>query len=117
MTPGDDRNSDFEGDDQPAAEYVIGVLSADEWRAAARRVETDLDFARLVDGWQERLAPLNVEYEEVQPPASLKRALNARLLAHGRLATQKSGFLQSLFFWRGLATAALAAFFLAVAQG
>jgi anti-sigma-K factor RskA len=115
MTPGEDRNSEYEGDDQLAAEYVIGVLSADERRAAARRVETELDFARLVDVWQQRLSPLNAGYEEVQPPASLKDALDARLLDHGRLAIQKPGLLQSLSFWRGLATAALAAFFLAVA--
>jgi anti-sigma-K factor RskA len=115
MTPGEDRNSDYEGDDQLAAEYVIGVLSADERQAAARRVETDRDFARLVDVWQERLSPLNAGYEEVQPPASVKQALDARLLDHGRLATQKPDLLQSLSFWRGLATAALVAFLLAVA--
>ena len=44
MTPGDDRNPDYEGDDQLAAEFVIGVLSADERRTAAQRIETDLDF-------------------------------------------------------------------------
>lgn len=115
MTPGEDRNLDYEGDDQLAAEYVIGALSGDERRAAARRVETDLDFARLVDVWQKRLSPLNAGYEEVQPPASLKKALDVRLLDHGRLATQKPGLLQSLSFWRGLATAALVAFLLAVA--
>jgi anti-sigma-K factor RskA len=115
MTPGEDRNPDYEGDDQLAAEYVIGVLSADERRTVAQRIETDLDFSRLVDGWQRRLSPLNASYDEVQPPASLKRALDARLFDHGRSATPKPGFLQSLSFWRGLAAIALAAFFLAVA--
>lgn len=115
MTPGDDRNPDYEGDDQLAAEYVIGVLSADERRTAAERIETDLDFARLVDVWQQRLSPLNAGYDEVQPPASLKTALDARLFDHGRPAMRKPGLLQSLSFWRGLAAAALAAFFLAVA--
>lgn len=90
MTPGDDRNPDYEGDDQLAAEYVIGVLSADERRTAAQRIETDLDFARLVDVWQQRLSPLNAGYDEVQPPASLKTALDAWLFDHGRPAMPAS---------------------------
>ncbi len=115
MTPGEDKNPDYEGDDQLAAEYVIGVLSADERQIAARRIETDLGFARLVDEWQQRLSSLNAGYDEVQPPASLKTRLDARLFDHGRSATRKPGLLQSLSFWRGLAGAALAAFFIAVA--
>ncbi|MEH6950360.1 anti-sigma factor [Nitrobacter sp. NHB1] len=115
MTPGEDRNPDDEGDDHFAAEYVLGVLPAQELQAAARRVTTDPSFARLVEAWEGRLSPLNAGYDEVRPPASLKTALDARLFNHGRPAMQKPGLLQSLVFWRGLAAAAIAAFFLAVA--
>lgn len=115
MTPGDDRTPDAGGDDHVAAEYVLGVLPADERRALARRVETDAAFARLVETWEERLSSLNAGYEEVAPPASVKKALDTRLFGRAPATSPKPGLLQSLAFWRGLAVAGLAAFVVAVA--
>lgn len=115
MTPGVDRTPDAGGDDQFAAEYVLGVLPANEREALARRIATDADFARLVESWEARLSPLNSGYDEIEVPASVKQALEARLFGRGTPATPKSGLLQSLAFWRGLAVASLAAFFLAIA--
>ena len=115
MTPGEDRTPDAGGDDHLAAEYVLGVLPGNEREVLARRIATDAGFARLVEAWEARLSPLNSGYDEVEVPASVKQALDARLFGRGAPATPKSGLLQSLAFWRGLAVASLAAFFIAIA--
>lgn len=116
MTQGEDRTPDAGGDDHLAAEYVLGVLPANEREVLARRIAADAGFARLVEAWEERLSPLNSGYDEIEAPASVKQALEARLFGRGVSATPKSaGMLQSLAFWRGLAVASLAAFFLAIA--
>lgn len=115
MTPGEDRAPDAGGDDHVAAEYVLGVLPVEERRALARRIETDAAFARLVEAWEERLSSLNSGYHEVPPPASAKQALDARLFGREAGAGPRSGLLQSLAFWRGLALASFAAFFVAIA--
>lgn len=116
MTQGEDRAPDAGGDDQFAAEYVLGVLPANEREVIARRIATDAGFARLVEAWEERLSPLNSGYDEIEAPASVKQALEARLFGREVPATPRpAGLLQSLAFWRGLAVASLAAVFLAIA--
>lgn len=117
MTPGDDDDPERGGDDILAAEYVLGVLSADERGTAARRIEDDPAFARMVGAWEKRLSPLGAAYEEVEPPASVKAALDARLFAPGGqpVAPARSGLMQSLALWRGIAAAAVAALLLVVA--
>lgn len=92
-----------EGDDLVAAEYVLGVLSGGERQAAAARIEAEPPFARLVDQWENRLAPLGKGYREIEPPASVKAALDKRLFGAGKSA----GFWSSLAFWRALSAAAL----------
>jgi anti-sigma-K factor RskA len=116
MTPADDRDLEHGGDDVLAAEYVLGVLPSGERQAAARRRESDAAFARLVETWEERLSPLNAAYEDVEPPASVKSQLDARLFeGQGNRVEHKQGFLESLAFWRGLAGAALVALAIMVA--
>lgn len=117
MTPGDDDDPQRGSDDILAAEYVLGVLPADERRTAAGRIDSDPAFARLVDAWEERLSPLNAGYEDMEPPASVKAALDARLFTpRGQpAAPARSGLMQSLAFWRGIAAAAVAALLLVVA--
>lgn len=102
-------------DDALAAEYVLGVLSAEERRAAAQRLEQDPAFARLVDAWQERLSPLAAGYAEVEAPASAKAAIDRRLFASDATQQDRAGLWSSLAFWRGLAAAAVAALVLAIA--
>lgn len=117
MTPGDEDDLERGGDETLAAEYVLGVLPADERRAAEGRIESDLAFARLVEAWEERLSPLNAGYEDVEPPASAKAALDARLFGPGgQPATPaRAGLMQSLAFWRGLAAAAVAVLLVVIA--
>ncbi|MEO9339209.1 anti-sigma factor [Mesorhizobium sp. SB112] len=106
-----DENLPERGDgDMIAAEYVLGVLPADERKAASARVETDQDFARQVDAWTVHLSPLNDGYAPVEAPASVKQAIDARLFSSSAKTTEsKAGLWLSLAFWRGLATAAVAA--------
>lgn len=116
MTSAEDNEPDRESDDQLAAEYVLGVLSAQERREAGLRVETDAAFAGLVDAWEARLSPLASGYREIEAPASVKDALERRLFAPtSETASAKPGVWSSLAFWRGLAVAAVAVLALYVA--
>ncbi len=117
MTPEDHIDDGRGGDDILAAEYVLGVLPADERQAAARRIETDAAFARLVDAWAAHLAPLGDGFEPVEPPASVKAALDRRLFAAtaSPAAPAGNGFWQRLAVWRALTFAAVAAAAIAIA--
>ena len=100
------------GDDMIAAEYVLGVLPADERLVVADRIEADRDFAQIVDGWELHFAPLAAGYPDAEPPPAVKAVIDRRLFAErreDRTASSRPGLWSSLAFWRGLATAALAA--------
>ena len=105
MSIADDNVPDEGGDDVLAAEFVLGVLSADDRAAAARRVETEPAFARQVERWEGHFAPMASAYAPVEPPASVKAVLDRRLFPEPQSA--KTGLWVSLAFWRGLAAAAL----------
>jgi len=116
MTLVDENGPDMDGDDALAAEYVVGVLPAGERLAASSRIERDGGFARLVDGWEAYFAPLANAYAPIEPPAAIKAAIDRRLFSAGAAAPSSGsvgvpsgGLWASLAFWRGLATAALAA--------
>ncbi|RUW79012.1 anti-sigma factor, partial [Mesorhizobium sp. M1E.F.Ca.ET.063.01.1.1] len=110
MTLAQDNGPERGGDDLLAAEYVLGVLAADERQIASRRIDTETAFARLVDAWEVHFAPMAAAYAAVEPPASVKAAIDRRLFASSAATSAPSaGLLGSLAFWRGLAAAALAA--------
>ncbi len=116
----DDIGPDGGGDDIIAAEYVLGVLPADERRQASLRIEAEQAFARLVDRWEVHFAPLGAGYAEVEAPAGVKIAVDDRLFGAGAAvpvgqAPAVPGLFSNLAFWRGLAIAALAALALYVA--
>ncbi|MBA8877366.1 anti-sigma factor [Phyllobacterium myrsinacearum] len=98
-----------EGDDFVAAEYVLGVLPEQERRDAARRIENDPAFARLVANWQLHFDPLNEQFQSTTAPSYLKGQIDQRLFGidSGRVAAGAS-FWNSLAFWRTVAVAALA---------
>ena len=116
MSIADDHMPD-EGDDLLAAEYVLGVLAADERAAAARRIDADPAFARLVEQWEAHLAPISAAYAPTDPPPAVKAAIDRRLFAAqpASEAPAPTRFWSSLALWRGLAAAALAALVLAIA--
>ncbi|CDX34249.1 Anti-sigma K factor RskA [Mesorhizobium plurifarium] len=111
MTLAEDNGPERGGDDLLAAEYVLGVLPADERQIASRRIDTETAFARLVDAWEVRFAPMAAAYAAVEPPASVKAAIDRRLFASSASTSgAPSGSLwTNLAFWRGLAAAAIAA--------
>jgi anti-sigma-K factor RskA len=114
MSQADDNGRELTGDEALAAEYVLGVLDADERRAAERRIADDPGFARLVDAWEVRFAPLGEDYAPQQPPASVKTAIDRRLFAGRDAQMQRIPLLKRLVFWQALSAAALAALLLAV---
>jgi anti-sigma factor ChrR (cupin superfamily) len=61
-----------------AAEYVLGVLSADERAAVAREAEHDSALADALASWNSELAPL-LEAREVDPPADMFDRIKARI--------------------------------------
>ncbi|KAA3450140.1 anti-sigma factor [Mesorhizobium sp. SARCC-RB16n] len=117
MTLAEDNGPERGGDDLFAAEYVLGVLPAEERQIASRRIDAETDFARLVDGWEVRLSPLASAYPEIEQPASVKPAIDRRLFSSvaGAPAEPRAGLWSSLAFWRGLAVAAVAALALYIA--
>lgn len=118
MTLAEDTGPERGGDDLLAAEYVLGVLAADERQIASRRIEAEADFARLVDGWEVNFSPLAAAYQDIDPPASVKPAIDRRLFASAGAVTvpaQPRGLWSSLAFWRGLAAAAVAALVIYIA--
>lgn len=62
-----------------AAEYVLGTLSLPERLQAERLIASDPAFAELVQTWETHLAPLNGDYAEIAPPATLLPKIEARL--------------------------------------
>lgn len=114
MTLAEDNGPERGGDDLLAAEYVLGVLAADERQIASRRIDTETGFARMVDAWEVHFAPMAAAYAAVEPPASVKAAIDRRLFASSA-AAPSAGLWASLAFWRGLAAAAVAALAIYVA--
>ncbi|TGT69776.1 anti-sigma factor [bacterium M00.F.Ca.ET.159.01.1.1] len=111
MTLAEDNGPERGGDDLLAAEYVLGVLPADERQIASRRIDTETAFARLVDAWEVHFAPMAAAYAAVEPPASVKVAIDRSLFASSAStsAAPSTSLWSSLAFWRGLAAAAIAA--------
>lgn len=115
MSDAGDSEWERGGDDAVAAEYVLGALDAAERRTVAARIEVEQELARLVDRWELMLAPMASAYAEVEPPASVRQALEKKLFTTAPSTRQKAGLWQNLAFWRGLTVAALGALALFVA--
>ncbi|WP_156360004.1 anti-sigma factor domain-containing protein [Sphingomonas sp. Leaf10] len=76
--------------DMMAAEYALGLLEGAERAAAMRRLLTDPNFAREVEGWRHRFAAMFDEYRPVTAPAlQIDRIVAAPVAAP---APVRSGF-------------------------
>jgi len=62
-----------------AAEYALGILEGEELVEARGLVASDADFAREVDEWSERIAPLFDEAGEEAPPEVLWQRVKAEI--------------------------------------
>ncbi|MCO6387541.1 anti-sigma factor domain-containing protein [Aliihoeflea sp. 40Bstr573] len=116
MTPSDHHEPELGGDEALAAEYVLGVLPASERLDVARRIDADIEFARLVEEWEARLSPLGEFYVPVEAPSAVKQALDRRLFAAAVPAASRdrASWWNSLGLWRGLAVASVVALALVV---
>jgi len=92
-----------------AAEYVLGVLGADERREVERRLAQDPALASEVAFWEERLGVLADAVTPVTPPQHTWSRIEAAIPAAA--AAPPTSLWQSLAFWRGfgIASATLAA--------
>jgi anti-sigma-K factor RskA len=105
--------------DNRAAEYVLGVLDADEMRAVERDAKDDPLLAQAVARWEERLAPLADTVAPVKPPANLWARIEGDLPQPRTVTAARPSLWSSLAFWRsstalGFAAAAALALFLFV---
>jgi anti-sigma-K factor RskA len=86
-----------------AAEYVLGVLGAEERRAVEKRIAEEASFAREVADWEERLGPMASYVTPVTPSAQNWMRIEALLGAPTSTAAAPPATIwQSLTFWRGL---------------
>ncbi|MGV8955085.1 MAG: anti-sigma factor [Cypionkella sp.] len=100
-------------DEQLAAEYVVGVLTAEDRVTAERRIVAEPGFAAEVAAWQERLMPMLAEIEPETPPRVVWMRVAAQLGVSS--ASRPAGAWNSVAVWRGVAGAASLAAALAIA--
>ena len=99
-----------------AAEYVLGVLPADEAARCGERRRSDPAFGEAVSAWERRLMPLASLAPPVAPPPGLLERIEATIAARqapGPSPVPRSapnrGLRRQLWFWRGFSGASLAA--------
>jgi anti-sigma-K factor RskA len=85
-------------DDVLAGEFVLGVLDTVQHRQLQARVQSDREFARRVEQWERRFAPLLSDIEPVEPPAQVWAGICRRLGWTEREAN--TSVWGSLAFWR-----------------
>ena len=87
-----------------AAEYVLGVLGADERREVERRLAHEPALASEVAFWEERLGVLADAVAPVTPPRHTWSKIEAAIPAAA--VARPTSLWQSLAFWRGFGIAA-----------
>jgi anti-sigma-K factor RskA len=107
----DERTTGPEDSTQVAAEYVLGVMSAQERRDFEVRLAQDPALAREVEVWEERLGGLASEVRPVAPPPGMWGRIESAVAAHDGGVSRRGGLWQSLAFWRwaAIGSAAVAA--------
>jgi anti-sigma-K factor RskA len=107
----DERTTAPEDGTPAAAEYVLGVLSAQERRDFEVRIAQDPALAREVEVWEARLGGLASEVRSVVPPPGVWSRIEAVVAAPTDRPPRRAGLWQNLAFWRfaAMASAAVAA--------
>src|SRR5262245_23938595 len=92
-----------------AAEYVLGVIGAEERREIERRLAHEPALAAEVAFWEERLGVLADAVAPVAPPQHIWSQIEAAI--QSPQAALRTSLWQSFAFWRGfgIASATLAA--------
>jgi anti-sigma-K factor RskA len=86
--------------DMLAAEHALGLLTGDELREAAVRVQADPVFAEEVARWRGRLAPLHEEVEAVAAPTTLWNRIAAATGLAAPANDNAAGLQRRLTMWR-----------------
>ncbi|CAN5274035.1 anti-sigma factor [soil metagenome] len=97
--------TDFPFPDAPfpeerAAEYALGVLTADERAAAERQMRADPRFADQVAAWDARLAPMIDAVAPVTPPRVVWLRIAGQLGLLKTPANDNEGFWGNVAIWR-----------------
>ena len=105
----------FDERDMQAAEYVLGVLPANQARALEALAMSDAAMAAQVAAWENRLAPLADVVPPISPPAILWRRLalatGLESVVAGPPAARRGGagrVWRSAGAWRALTVASMA---------
>ncbi len=86
-----------------AAEFVLGLLDGEAYRAAMRRRDADTAFAAAVEAWERRLTVLALSVDPVSPHPDLWPAIARRLPS---FITDRRPWWDSLVLWRATTAAA-----------
>lgn len=108
-------NASDENESLRGAEYVLGVLDAEQRREVERQLREDAALAATVAAWEERLAPLAGEIPAIQPAAYVWPRILAELGLGAVPATRpapdtRSGLWNNLraWHWIGIGASAVA---------
>ena len=103
-----DRRDDLDEVVVFAAEYAAGLLDGGDLQEARRRATVDPDFAHEVARWRGRLAGLQEEVGEVEPPSALWSRIETALGRGPAANDNERALRKKLTVWRS-ATAGMAA--------
>jgi len=106
MSNPEEHDDGLSGDSVLVAEYVLGLLDADEHARMTTRLANEPELRKELALWQSRLASLDTEFAETAAPAGTLPAIEKRIF--GEPAPRRHGLWESLAFWRSLAGAAAA---------
>jgi anti-sigma-K factor RskA len=101
----DDTIDPASGGNLIAAEYVLGVLGAEERREVERRLAQEPALASEVAFWEERLGGIADAVAPVAPPPHTWSQIDAAIAADARPQAAASLW-QSIAFWRSFAIGA-----------
>lgn len=93
-----------------AGEYVLGVGNVEDRAAFEEMCARQEAAAEARLRWENRLAALNDDYLDVEPPASIKSRIDQRLFGTAaKSAAATGGWWNSVPLWRGIGLAGSAA--------
>jgi anti-sigma-K factor RskA len=88
-----------------AEDYVLGTMPRRAQRRFERLMSADMELARMVGDWVDRLAPLDLATPPVEPPAHVWQAIERQIGETTAALPVLRRWFQSLAFWRALALA------------
>jgi anti-sigma-K factor RskA len=94
--------------DLKAAEFALGLLEGEELLEARGRAASEPEFARAVEAWNERLAPLLDEAGETPPREDIWQRIRSAIAAEGSGGSNVVEFERKLNRWKGFTAAASA---------